>query len=148
VTKVDASQLALFAAPQLPPGLSADERRVAEALRKHCGKAQAAARSSLAQSLKLDDRELRRIIASLVSTRGLPIAARASSNDFPGGGYYWMTRPDEIAREKSKLTHYLTSIVARLRGLVGGAEAAAILGQLCLTFGPHKAPQGAEGAKS
>jgi len=108
------------------------ERRIADLLQvNHRGRERALARRALVAATGISDREVRVVIASLVTTHGCPIGAS------PTGGYYWIDDPEELRKESVALTKKIGSLARRVRALVGGDEAARLLGQMDLGDQPR-----------
>ena len=83
--------------------------------RWHRGRQRAITYKELAKVLKLNERELRNVVALLV-TKGEPIGASQE-------GYFWITSDDEYQIARAEIISRIEKLRLRLDGLEKGWEA-------------------------
>ncbi len=83
--------------------------------RWHRGRQRAITYKELAKTLQINERELRNVIASLV-TKGEPIGASQE-------GYFWITSKEEYQIARSEIISRIEKLRLRLDGLEKGWEA-------------------------
>jgi hypothetical protein len=81
----------------------------------HRGRQRAITYKELAKVLRINERELRNVIASLV-TKGEPIGASQE-------GYFWITSNDEYQIARAEIISRIDKLRQRLNGLEKGWEA-------------------------
>ena len=83
--------------------------------RWHRGRQRAITYKELAKTLQINERELRNVIASLV-TKGEPIGASQE-------GYFWITSNDEYQIARAEIISRIEKLRLRIDGLERGWEA-------------------------
>ena len=83
--------------------------------RWHRGRQRAITYKELAKVLRINERELRNVIASLV-TKGEPIGASQE-------GYFWITSEEEYQIARAEIISRIDKLRQRLEGLERGWEA-------------------------
>ena len=88
------------------------ETRIIEYLQKHCrGKANAETFKHLSIILGIGERELRDIVAHLVTDWQIPIASGSDC------GYYWLTADQEFIEAHRELISRIKKLAKRAKGL-------------------------------
>ena len=77
----------------------------------HRGKESAITYKNLAYVLDLNERELRNIVADLVTYRQLPIATDSQA------GYYWINSDDEYQHAYNEIMSRVRALARRAKGL-------------------------------
>ena len=92
------------------------ENQILDYIRRwHRGRQRAITYKELAKVLRINERELRNVIASLV-TKGEPIGASQE-------GYFWITSEEEYQIARAEIISRISKLRLRLDGLERGWEA-------------------------
>ena len=92
------------------------ENQILDYIRRwHRGRQRAITYKELAKVLRINERELRNVIASLV-TKGEPIGASQE-------GYFWITSEEEYQIARAEIISRIDKLRQRLEGLERGWEA-------------------------
>jgi hypothetical protein len=91
--------------------LTREEENVLYLLKKFKGQKNAIPYKTLAGMLRINERELRSIVASLVTDKNFPIGSNSQ------GGYFIMTDREEFEHSHRELLSRIKALSARARGL-------------------------------
>jgi hypothetical protein len=127
-TNLDTQVFETLMGRQGPWPLTEAQRGVLHMLRYRQGAAHARPLAELATELKLQPRDVKAAVKSLVEDFGLPIGASRSAPF----GYFLCVTPGDVDDAVRPLVHEIVSLARRVRVLAGSERVAEIMGQLNL----------------